>query len=88
MESASTNQKINWADIKKYVITKNGLSLFVSANSAHLIPLASMSNADRDTLIRLVVSKVPQQKRNVLPSIFFYLLIFLVVIGIIQFMSK
>ncbi len=89
LESESTTQRMNWNDVQKYIITKNAIYLFVSSNSAHVIPFRSLSSEQTDQLIRLVTVKIHhKQKKNVLGILFIALLSFVLVVEIIQYILR
>ena len=86
LESESTTQKILWKDFSKYVLTKRFVYLFVANNSAHFIPISELSNEEKQFIIQNVKSKVKKHKNGCLFAILIFLIIFVVTVGIIQFL--
>jgi hypothetical protein len=85
METESTTQKVLWKDFVKYILTKRFVYLFVSNNSAHLVPLDELTNDEKLFLIQIVKSKVNKQKSGCILALIICLVLFLVTVGIVQY---
>lgn len=85
MESESTTQQIRWQEFNKFIITKRFIYLFIANNSAHIVPISTLSNDEKLFVVQHIKSKVKKHKMGCLFVVVIGMIIFLVTVGILQF---
>jgi hypothetical protein len=85
LESESITQKILWNDLVRTILTKESIYLFISSNSAHIIPLRELTMEQRQFLSHIMKTKVKKQKPSFVRPLGICLILFLVTIGIVRY---
>ncbi|WP_350340448.1 YcxB family protein [Paenibacillus sp. CCS19] len=80
-------QKIFWKDFDKYILTKRFVYLFVTNNSAHLVPIDALSKDEKLFLIQTIKSKIRKQTLGCLFYIVICFILFFVLVGVVQYLS-
>ncbi|WP_370452300.1 YcxB family protein [Cohnella sp. AR92] len=74
-----------WQDFTKYIVTKKNAYLFITNQSAHLIPLSGLAYEDLVFLLGILKGNVTKQKKGCLFTLAICLLAFLLLVGLVQF---
>ncbi|GIO31747.1 MULTISPECIES: YcxB family protein [Paenibacillus] len=87
METESTTQRVFWSDFVKYILTERFVYLFVSNNSAHLVPLNALSNDEKNFLIQIIQSRLKTQQKSSFSTVVICLVLLLLTVGFIQYFN-
>ncbi|BBH22447.1 hypothetical protein Back11_37920 [Paenibacillus baekrokdamisoli] len=91
LASESMSALIKWNDLRQVITTKNAMYFFITDRSAQILPLRCVTEAQKNSLLSLIKEKVVHKKKRfgvlVLIMIFIYLMIFLVTVGVFQYIS-
>jgi hypothetical protein len=86
-KSESIQANYRWEDFKETRLTKKAIYLFLTSNSALLFPKDSIQFASFEALKSLILEKVPKRKRNRLGLVVIIPITFLVIVGVLRFIS-
>jgi hypothetical protein len=89
IKSDSTFLELKWSDFQKIKKSKNAQYFYISKNQAIIIPSRCLNDQEyKDVFILAKTNIKPASQKRTLFFIGIYLVIFLVVIGVIRFISS
>ncbi|WP_127532162.1 YcxB family protein [Paenibacillus kobensis] len=90
MESESLAANLKWEDFVKYLKTKQAIYLYMNANSAHVLPVRDLSGEEIQFIVELAKAKIKRKSRwtSLGFRFLFYILIFLITVGLMQYLTR